>query len=241
MNVDEVNTKSPAPIAPVAPIIIRSRLPTPEEKEECLCNIEHIFAEQDKFIKFEHLVLKTSVLNAEWNLLLKQHEPTTDPTDSKKALTEILDKLYSDEMLKSIPDEKQLDNLAPAFYLALQCHCPKHLRNDEVLLFVHKVADKGDLEQLRLLVHLIDDWNKPLDNVTPLMKASSKGDIEMVQFMLGLSTLKHLYHRHNGESAITMASKADHGEIGNTQLCTFFSKIDLMLNLSFSNFTTRKV
>ena len=77
------------------------------------------------------------------------------------------------------------------------------------------MADKGDLEQLRLLVHLIDDWNKPMDNVTPLMKASSKGDIEMVQFMLGLSTLKHLYHRHNGESAITMASKADHGEIGN--------------------------
>ena len=241
MNVDEVNTMSPAPMAPVAPIIIRSRLPTPEEKEECLCNIEHIFAEQDKFIKFEHLVLKTSVLNAEWNLLLKQHEPTTDPADSKKALTEILHKLYSDEMLKSIPDEKQLDNLAPAFYLALQCHCPKHLRNDEVLLFVHKVADKGDLEQLRLLVHLIDDFNKPLDNVTPLMKASSKGDIEMVQFMLGLSTLKHLYHRHNGESAITMASKADHGEIGNNSSLYFFSKIDLMLNLSFSNFTTRKV
>ena len=215
-NVDEVNTiPTPMP-APIPAIIVRSRLPTPEEKEECLCNIEQIFAEQHKFIKFEYLTLKTSILNVEWNLLLKQHEPTTDPTDSKKALTEILNKLYSDEMLKSIPDEKQLDNLAPAFYLALQCQCPKHLRNDEVLRFVHKVADNGDLEQLRLLVHLIDDWNKPLDNVTPLMKASSKGDVGMVQFMLGLSTLKHLYHKSNGETAITLAAKANNGAIGNT-------------------------
>ena len=204
MNVDEVKT------VPKTPIIIRSRLPTPEEQGGCLCKIEHIFADQAKFIKFEHLTLKTTVLKEDWAQLIKTYEPGKD---TKEALEEILEKLYSDEMLNSIPDENKLEALAPAFYLALQCNCSKHLRNDEVLQYVHQVAENGDLVQLKSVVDLIDDWNQPLDNITPLMKASSKGDIEMVQFMLGLATLKHLYHKAAGQSALTMAAKNDHEEI----------------------------
>ena len=159
MRVNELDT------VPNSPIIIRSRLPTPEEREECKCNIETIFDTKDSLKTFEKMVQNTVLFKEDW-LKLSIEESLED---TNKIISEILEKLYLEEVLNDMKEDEKLPNLAPALYLAKRCDCTKHLRNHELVQYIERAADSGDLETFKILIELIEDWNQPLNNVTPLM------------------------------------------------------------------------